>query len=114
MHKMHKTAVFIASVLATGGLAAAPMDDYKTAHRKAMAALDIAASVNSEWRDSRKMLKKSKKLADSGKYKKAIALATVVKLQGELGYNQGIEQKNAGHPAYLKVVEVIISIGDIY
>lgn len=101
MHKFQKTAVFVAGVLAVGGLTAAPVDDYETAHRKAVAALDIAASVDSEWRDSRKILKKAKKMAAEGDYKKAIALANKAKEQGEMGYNQGVEQKSAGHPSYL-------------
>ena len=114
MYKFQKTTVFIAGMLAVGGLAAAPIDDYKTAHRKAVAALDIAASVDSEWRDSRKMLKQAKQLADAGNYEKAIALATKAKRQGEMGYNQGVHEKSAGHPSYLLAIEAATTPMDDY
>ena len=109
MQKIQKTAVFIAGILVAGGLTAAPMDDYKNAHQKAKAALDIAASVSSEWRDSRKFLKKAKKLADAGQFDKAIALANKAKKQGEYGYIQGVAEQNAGHPSYLTSIVVKVS-----
>lgn len=63
----------------------------------ASASLKKARSVESEWRDSKKkMLKKAKAAASKGEFKKAIKLANKAKFQGEMGYQQGMEQKDAG------------------
>jgi len=87
---------------------------YKMALKAANAALDKAASVGGEWRDSRwkkskyvkwknpagKTLKGSyvgiaKMAAEAGDYGKAIKLLKVAKKQGELGYAQAMGQKDA-------------------
>ncbi len=60
-------------------------------------ALNKARSVDGEWRDSRKkILKKAKAAASKGDFKKAIELANLAKFQGDMGYKQAMEQKNAG------------------
>jgi len=60
-------------------------------------ALKKARSVEGEWRDSKKtLLKKAKAAASKGDFKKAIELADIAKFQGEMGYAQAMEQKNAG------------------
>ena len=94
---------------------ASPEAAYKMALKAANAALDKAASVGGEWRDSRwkkskyvkwknpagKTLKGSyvgiaKMAAEAGDYGKAIKLLKVAKKQGELGYAQAMGQKDAG------------------
>ncbi|MGV6859338.1 MAG: SoxXA-binding protein [bacterium] len=62
----------------------------------AAAAQKKAASVGGEWRDIGKMIKKAKALAKEGKTDKAIKLAEKAKMQGELGYEQIVSQKNVG------------------
>ncbi len=63
----------------------------------AEAALNKARSVDGEWRDARKVyLKKAKAAAHKADYKTAIKLANIAKFQGEMGYEQAIEQKDAG------------------
>ncbi len=69
----------------------------KAAIAAAVEALDKARSVEGEWRDARKkILKKAKAAASKGDYKKAIKLANMAKFQGEMGYKQAMDQKNAG------------------
>jgi len=70
--------------------------DYPTLVEQANAAINKAKSVGSEWRDSRKILKKAAKAAKAGKMELAMKLAKKAKIQGELGYAQGVSQKNAG------------------
>jgi len=63
----------------------------------AEAALNKARSVDGEWRDARKVyLKKAKAAAHKADYTTAIKLANIAKFQGEMGYQQAIEQKDAG------------------
>jgi hypothetical protein len=78
---------------AGGGDAAAA----KSAIAAAEAALKKARGVEGEWRDAKKkMVKKAKAAASKGDYAKAIKLADMAKFQGEMGYSQAMEQKNAG------------------
>lgn len=68
-----------------------------TAIEAAEAALNKARSVDGEWRDARKVfLKKAKAAAHKADFKTAIKLANMAKFQGEMGYEQAIEQKDAG------------------
>lgn len=86
----------------SSGSAASGNADYDRAHKAAVAAADKAASVGHEWRDIR--WKKSKtalipmaeKEAAKGNYAKAIELLEMAKMHGELGYQQAMDQKNAG------------------
>jgi len=61
-----------------------------------------AASVDGEWRDTGKFIKKAKALAKQGKYDAAIKLASKAKREGELGYEQAISQNELRMPSYLK------------
>lgn len=70
--------------------------DYPTLVEQANASIKKAKSVDSEWRDSKKLLKKAEKAAKAGKMEKAMKLAREAKAQGDLGYEQGVAQKNAG------------------
>jgi murein DD-endopeptidase MepM/ murein hydrolase activator NlpD len=94
---------------------ASPEAAYKMALKAANASLDKAASVGGEWRDARwkkskyvkwknpagKTVKGSyvgiaKMAAEAGDYNKAVSLLKVAKKQGDLGYAQAMQQKNAG------------------
>ena len=78
---------------AAGGDAAAA----KSAIAAAEAALKKARSVEGEWRDAKKkMVKKAKAAASKGEFDKAIKLANKAKFEGEMGYKQAMEEKNAG------------------
>lgn len=61
-----------------------------------------AASVDGEWRDTGKFIKKAKALLKEGKYDAAIKLAKKAKREGELGYEQAVSQKELRIPSYLK------------
>ena len=87
---------------------------YKMAHEDAVNALDMAASVDSEWRDSRWKKSKAVKVKIDGQTKKmsylhaaeayakmgdwenAVKYAEIARFQGMAGYQQGVGQKNAG------------------
>lgn len=60
---------------------------------RAKAALDKAASVGGEWRDSRKILKKAQAALKDGDEAKAVKLAKQAESQGELGYAQALEEQ---------------------
>jgi hypothetical protein len=106
---MKKTALLGALLLTLGGCSyfgggssddmAASSGDAKaasTAIKDAEAAIDKSATVDGEWRDAKKkILKKAKAAASKGDYDKAVKLAEFAKFQGEMGYQQAMEQKNA-------------------
>lgn len=75
---------------------------YEAALASAEAAVDKAASVGGEWRDIRhkkskvKYLPSAKKAAEAGDYDKAMKLLEIVQFQAEAGYQQAMDQKNAG------------------
>ena len=60
-----------------------------------------ASSVGGEWRDTGKMIEEAQGLAKSGKFEEAVALAGKAQRQGELGYAQALQEKNAGFPDYV-------------
>ena len=79
---------------ASGGADAAAS---KAAISDAEAAVKKAKGVGGEWRDTKKkFIKKAKAAASKGDHKKAIKLANKAKTQGELGYKQAMDEKNAG------------------
>ena len=99
----------------TAGSACAPTDAYKNAVAEANAALDKAASVGGEWRDSRwkkssfvtYTTKDGKKVkasfmgaaevaAENCDFESAMKYLETAKFQGEMGYEQAMEQKTAG------------------
>jgi len=100
---MKKLAVALALALMFG-CASAPSDkkmafssdDFPSLQKQAKAAIKKAASAGSEWRDSKKILKKAKKAAKAGDMKKAMKLAKKAKEQGEMGKAQAMDQKKAG------------------
>ncbi len=68
----------------------------------AEAARSKAKSVDGEWRDTGKMIKKAKAAVEKGAYDEAIKLAQKAKEQGELGYSQAVSQHELRIPSYLK------------
>ncbi|GMR08386.1 MAG: hypothetical protein BMS9Abin26_1391 [Gammaproteobacteria bacterium] len=62
--------------------------------KAASAAKKKAASVGGEWRNTGKFIKKAKKAAKKGHFKKAIKLANKAKREGELGYKQAMAEKS--------------------
>ena len=61
-----------------------------------------AASVKSEWRDTNKFIKQARKDLAAGKYESAIKLAKKAQREGELGYQQAMNQKESFMPGYFK------------
>lgn len=62
----------------------------------AEAAIKKSASVEGEWRDaSSKILKHAKDAASKGDYAEAIKQAKKAQSQGEMGYQQAMDQKDA-------------------
>lgn len=75
---------------------------YEVLHAKTVAAANKAKSVDGEWRDIRwgkskiKYIPSAEKAAKAGDYAKAMKLLKIAKFQAEKGYEQAMEQKNAG------------------
>ena len=61
-----------------------------------------AASVDGEWRDTGKMIKKAQAAMKEGKFDKAIKIANFAERQGQYGYEQAVSQKTLTMPSYLK------------
>ena len=96
--------------------ASSPIGKYKALLASTTAIVDKAASVGGEWRDTRwnksKFVKytapddgttikssymgAAAEAAKHGDYEKAIEFLETAKFQGEMGYRQAMEQKNAG------------------
>ena len=110
MKKMTLKVALLAAMMVASGWAVAGESEYKKMHADAVAALDKAKSVAGEWRDSRWKKSKAVKCGDKkmshlaaaecfaamGDYDKAMKHAKTAKFQGEMGYQQAMEQKNAG------------------
>jgi hypothetical protein len=103
---MKKTACAAAllAVLAAGSTACATSGPSKyeaeTAIDQAVAATKKAGSVDGEWRDTGKIIKKAKAAMEKGDMEKAIKLANTAKFQGETGYAQAVAQKDVKPPAF--------------
>lgn len=104
-----------AAVAAAAAVDAAESMSYEELLKATTEAVDKAASVGGEWRDTRwakstfvkwtntdgSSVKGSyvgiaEKAAAAGKYEKAVELLKTAKFQAEMGYQQAMEQKNAG------------------
>ncbi len=114
MRKTTLKVALLAATMVTSGLAVADghMNEagFKKLHAEAVAALDKAKKVDGEWRDARWKKSKAVKCGDkkmshlhaaecyakAGDYKKAMKHAGIAKKHGELGYQQSMDQKNAG------------------
>jgi len=78
----------------------------KAAAESAIAAAESArkkaASIDGEWRDTGKIIKKAKAALKAGDSAKAIKLAKKAENQGKLGYEQAQAQQTLKMPSYLK------------
>jgi len=107
---MRKTAIVFASLLtlsflsacgSTGGgeemAQAGGSSEIEQLIKDADAAIKKADSVGGEWRDSGgKYLKQAKAALSKGDMETAKKMAEKAKFEGEMGYQQAVEQKNAG------------------
>jgi histidyl-tRNA synthetase len=75
---------------------------FNAAYEAAESARKKAASLNYEWRDTGKMLKKAKKSADKGDYETAEKLAKKARMQGEMAVAQAHEQEQLWQSAVVK------------
>ena len=75
---------------------------FEAAYKSAEAARMAAAEVGFEWRDTKKMLRAAKKLAEKGEFEQAVALANQARRQGELGVLQAEEQEKTWQSRVLK------------
>lgn len=92
MHITLKQVLLAASIAVfAGGAYAGAADD---AIADAKAAQKQASSVDGEWRDTGKMIKKAEKLLQEGKATEAEKLAREAEAQGMLGYMQATTQAN--------------------
>jgi len=69
---------------------------------KADKARKMAASVDSEWTTTGKLIKKAQAALKKGDYDTAIRLAKHAGEQGVIAYEQGASQKELRIPSYLK------------
>lgn len=103
---MNKSLIFGALIFALSGCSmmgggdsagAANAAAANSAIAAAEAALEKARGVKGEWRDAdKKMLKAAKAAASKGEFEEAIKLADKAKFEGEMGYTQAMQQKDAG------------------
>ena len=99
------TAVAVAAFLAASAgnhASAADAAAFEAAYEAGDAARKAAAEVGFEWRDTKKMLRRARKLAEKGEYEKAVALADRARRQGESGVLQAEEQETAWKAMVLK------------
>lgn len=82
--------------------AADDAETFEAAFVAGNAARRAAAEVGFEWRDTKKLLRQAKKLAEKGEYAKAIELANEARYQGEQGVAQAREQEAAWRAAVVK------------
>lgn len=76
-------------------VAAADADAANAACDAADTARKAAAKVGMEWRDTKKSIKKARKMAEDGDFEKAIKMCETAAWQGEAGIAQAdMEKKN--------------------
>ncbi len=67
-----------------------------TVIKEAETAIEKAKSVGGEWRDSsKKFVKQAKAAVSKNELEKAMKLAKRAKFEGEMGYQQAMDQKDA-------------------
>lgn len=101
MKKFALTAA-LALMIAAPGVQAADQKEAGEAIAQAISAVNAAAQVRGEWRDSYKTIGKAKKAYKKGDYDEALKLAKKAKGEGEMGQAQAMAEANAGNPGYLK------------
>lgn len=88
---------------ATSAAKASPEQmEYEKALAAAKAAQKKAAGVNGAWNPIGGLLKKADASAKAGDYAAATKTAKKAEWQANTGYQQAMEQKNAGNPPYMK------------
>jgi len=92
----------VIAVLSSGAVRADPAAAAASSIEKAEAARQEAAAVGGEWRDTAKMIQEARAAAQGGDFTAAQRLASQAYRQGELGYRQAMQQKDADFPAYLR------------
>ncbi len=94
---MKKTIAVLVASLALGACATmeSKPKDFDTLVKEAEAAIAKAGKVGYEWRDSRKILKAAKKAHAAGQEDKAMKLATKALHQGQLAYQQYLDNRDA-------------------
>jgi len=85
-----------------GGAMAGDQAAYKAAVATAKAELKKAKSVDGEWRDIGKIMKKADAAAKKGDYKKAMKLVDMATFQAKMGQQQAAEEANVGNPDYMR------------
>jgi hypothetical protein len=70
--------------------------EVQKAIEEASVAVKKADEVGFAWRDSEKMIKDAKAAQEKGDGATALKLAKKAKTEGDLGYQQYLDQKNAG------------------
>lgn len=78
-----------------------PQERAKMTIDEAQTQLKKAASVQGEWRDTGKILRKAQSALAENKFEDAIKLAMQAKIQAELGYEQAVSQQDLKLPSYL-------------
>ena len=94
-------ATTLMAVLLGAPAMAADQAGYDKAAAAAKAALEAAAAVGGEWRDSRKLLKKATQAAAKGDFATATKLAETARFQGTKGQEQAKAEQDVGNPSYL-------------
>jgi len=90
------------TILSSGSVWADPAVDAASAVEKAEAERQKAASVGGEWRGVAQMIQEARTAVQRGDVVAAQHLASQAYHQGELGYRQAVQQKNADFPDYLR------------
>ncbi len=89
--------LLIASPISQGATKIQALDAIAAAEQ----ARQRAAAIGGEWRDTGKLIKKAKQSLEAHLYTQAVELANQARLQGKLGYEQAMRQRNAGFPQYM-------------
>jgi len=89
-------------VACAGNSVSADEQSFNASYEAADAARKKAASMNYEWRDTGKMLKKAKEAAGKGDYATAEKIAKKAEMQGEMAVAQAKEQEQAWQAAVVK------------
>ena len=96
MRKSTSIAAVVALLISSVAFAGSIDPKVQKAIDAAIAANKKADSVGFEWRDAQKMIKQAKAAAEKGDNAKAMKLAEKARKQGELGYQQYLDQRSAG------------------
>lgn len=91
-----KKAILFVAMLALGACAGNDGPSYEEVVAQAKKEMKVAKSMDALWRDTGKILKKSKKAKDDGDDDKAMKLAKKALKQAQLAQAQATAEANAG------------------